>query len=219
MKELVYTLLSDGSSDKALMPILTWLLRENQVNCAIQPQWADLRRLREVPKTLSPRIIKSLELYPCHILFIHRDAEREPRKNRVIEIEKALEEVRKSVMVPVHVCVIPVRMLEAWLLFDNTRLREAADNPRGRQTLQLPNIHTVEQLPDPKEILYQLLREASGLNGRRLDKFSVNERVHRLADLIDDFSPLRALSAFKELESEIQQVVEIQGWNLYLEDS
>lgn len=219
MKELVYTLLSDGSSDKALMPILTWLLRENQVNCAIQPQWADLRRLREVPKTLSPRIIKSLELYPCHILFIHRDAEREPRKNRVIEIEKALEEVRKSVMVPVHVCVIPVRMLEAWLLFDNTRLREAADNPRGRQTLQLPNIHTVEQLPDPKEILYQLLREASGLSGRRLDKFSVNERVHRLADLIDNFSPLRALSAFQELESEIQQVVEIQGWNLYLEDS
>ncbi|MBD2567276.1 DUF4276 family protein [Anabaena lutea] len=219
MKELVYTLLSDGSSDKALMPILTWLLRENQVNCAIQPQWADLGRLREVPKTLSQKISKSLELYHCDLLFIHRDAEREPRQNRVIEIEKALEEVQKSVIIPVHVCVIPVRMLEAWLLFDNLRLREAADNPRGRQTLQLPNIHTVEQLSDPKEVLYQLLREASGLNGRRLDKFRVNERIHRLADLIDDFSPLRALSAFQELEAEIQQVVEIQGWNSYSEDS
>lgn len=172
-----------------------------------------MRGLREVPKALSPRIIKSLELYPCHILFIHRDAEREPRKNRVIEIEKALEEVKKSVIVPIHVCVIPVRMLEVWLLFDKTRLREAADNPRGRQTLRLPNIHTVEQLPDPKEVLYQILREASGLSGRRLDKFRVNERIHRLADLIDDFSPLRALSAFQELEAEIKQVVEIQGWN------
>ncbi|MEH2437636.1 MAG: hypothetical protein V7K25_25980 [Nostoc sp.] len=42
MKELCYTLLSDGSSDKALMPILTWLLREHQVECAIQSNWADL---------------------------------------------------------------------------------------------------------------------------------------------------------------------------------
>ncbi len=216
MKELFYTLLSDGSSDKALMPILTWLLEENQVNRAIQPQWADLRGLRTIPKTLPLRIIKSLELYPCDLLFIHRDAEREPRENRVIEICKALEEVKNSVIVPpVHVCVIPVRMLEAWLLFDHTTLRVAADNPRGRQKLQLPNIHTVEQLPDPKDVLYQLLREASGLNGRRLNSFRVNERVHRLADLINDFSPLRALSAFQELEAEIQQVVEIQGWNLY----
>jgi len=47
MKELYYTFLTDGSSDKALMPVLTWLLRVNQVECAIQPQWADLRRLRK----------------------------------------------------------------------------------------------------------------------------------------------------------------------------
>ncbi len=62
MKELYYTFLTDGSSDKALMPVLTWLLRVNQVECAIQPQWADLRRLRKPPKTLSLRIIQSLEL-------------------------------------------------------------------------------------------------------------------------------------------------------------
>jgi len=86
MKELYYTFLTDGSSDKALMPVLTCLLRVNQVECAIQPQWADLRRLRKPPKTLSLRIIQSLELYPCDLLFIHRDAEREPRENRVAEI-------------------------------------------------------------------------------------------------------------------------------------
>ncbi|MBD2693155.1 hypothetical protein [Anabaena catenula] len=40
-----------------------------------------------------------------------------------------------------------------------------------------------------------------------------------LSTAIDNFSPLRALSAFQELESEIQQVVEIQGWNSYSEDS
>lgn len=219
MKELSYTLLSDGSSDKALMPILTWLLRENQVNCSIQPQWADLRRLREVPKTLAQKIIKSLELYPCDLLFIHRDAEKEPRENRVIEICKALEEVQKSVIVPpVYICVIPVRMLETWLLFNESAIRNAAGNPRGKEQLQIPDIRKLQQLPDPKNVLHQLILTASGLTGRRLKQFNVHESIHRLADLIDDFSPLRTLSAFQELEVEIQQVVEIQGWNVFLEN-
>lgn len=59
---------------------------------------------------------------------------------------------------------------------------------------------------------YRLLYEASGLTGRRLKQFSVNERVHRLAEIINDFAPLRALSAFQALETEIQQVVKTQGW-------
>ncbi|MBD0386817.1 MAG: DUF4276 family protein [Nostoc sp. C3-bin3] len=208
MKELCYTLLSDGSSDKALMPILTWLLRTHQVECAIQSNWADLRRLPKPPKKLLPRIINSLELYPCDLLFIHRDAERESREKRITEILEALEEaVKKSVVVPPHICVIPVRMQEAWLLFDEPALRKAAGNPCGRKPLYLPDIRKLEQLPDPKDILYRLLCEASELTGRRLKQFSVNERVHRLAELIDDFSPLRALSAFQLLETEIQQVI------------
>ena len=153
MKELCYTLLSDGSSDKALMPILTWLLRAHQVECAIQSNWADLRRLPKPPKKLLPRIINSLELYPCDLLFIHRDAEREPREKRITEILEVLEEaVKKSVLVPPHICVIPVRMQEAWLLFDEAALRKAAGNPRGRQPLQLPDIRKLEQLPDPLDV-------------------------------------------------------------------
>ncbi|MEH1958341.1 MAG: hypothetical protein V7L05_00245 [Nostoc sp.] len=97
-------------------------------------------------------------------------------------------------------------------IFDEAALRKAAGNPRGCQPLQLPDIRRLEQLPDPKDILYELLCKASGLTGRRLKQFSVNERVHRLAELIDDFSPLRALSAFQLLETEIQQVIKTQGW-------
>ncbi len=213
MKELCYTLLSDGSSDKALMPILTWLLRKHQVECAIQSNWADLRRLPKPPKTLSPRIISSLELYPCDLLFVHRDAEKEPREKRVAEIQEAVEQaIKKSVAVPPAVCVIPVRMQEAWLLFDEAALRNAAGNPRGRQPLQLPNLVKLEQQPDPKEILHKLLREASGLTGRKLKQFSVNEHVHRLAELIDDFSPLRILPAFQALEADVIQVIQEHGW-------
>ena len=87
MRELRYTLTTDGSSDAALLPILTWLLRTNGVSCAIQPEWADSRQSRQPNKRkLVNRIRWSLDLYPCDLLFVHRDAEREPRTKRVDEI-------------------------------------------------------------------------------------------------------------------------------------
>ena len=216
MNELRYTLLSDGSSDKALIPILTWLLREHHVECAIQPRWADLRRLPKpkLPKTLSSRIISSLDLYPCDLLFIHRDAEKQPRSFRVAEIQEAMEKAGESLFVPI-VCVVPVRMQEAWLLFDEAALRRASGNPRGRQPLQLPDLARVEQMPDPKNELYSLLQTASGLTGRRLKDFPVRERAQRVAELIDDFTSLRVLSAFSELEAELEQVIQMQGWCSY----
>jgi hypothetical protein len=213
MKELRYTLLSDGSSDKALLPLLTWLLQSHHVKCPIQPSWADLRRLPTPPKKLSSRIISSLELYPCDLLFVHRDAEKEPCEKRVFEIQEAISQAVKSVQeVPPVICVIPVRMQEAWLLFDEAALRRAAGNPHGCQILNLPEIAKLEELPDPKNVLYELLRQASGLPPRRLKKFSVNELVHRVAELIDDFTPLRSLPAFLTLEFEIEQVIKAQGW-------
>jgi hypothetical protein len=212
MKELRYTLLSDGSSDRALIPLLTWLLQELLADYAIQSEWADLGRLRNRPKNLVGRIKTTLDLYPCDLLFIHRDAEREPRNRRVDEIGNAIEEVVKSVDVPPFVCVVPVRMLEAWLLFDEAALRRASGNPSGKNPLQLPNISKLEAEADPKEVLFQILRQASGLPSRRQQKLPVHQLVHRVAELIDDFSPLRCLPAFIAMETEIQNVIKEYGW-------
>ena len=110
MDALRYTLLSDGSSDQALVPILTWLLRTQGVNGAIQPEWADLRRLPRPPHTLSERINCSLELYPCDVFFVHRDAEGALPLTRTEEIHQALATVVQRVQVPPTVHVVPVRM-------------------------------------------------------------------------------------------------------------
>jgi hypothetical protein len=214
MKELRYTLLSDGSSDSALIPVLTWLLQAHLVDCAIQHEWADLRRVpKSLKDTFSKRIKLAVELYPCELLFIHRDAEKDPRQKRVDEIRKAKEEAGESVSVPT-VCVVPVRMTEAWLLFNETALRRAAANPNGKHPLQLPDLTKLEDKPDPKELLYKLLGEASGLGSHRRKKLRVEELVHRVAEFIDDFASLRAMPAFKALEDELKQVIQQQGWCL-----
>jgi hypothetical protein len=213
MRELRYTLVTNGSSDTALLPILTWLLRTHGVSCAIQPEWADLRQLRLSKKRgLADRIDRSLNLYPCDLLFVHRDAEREPREKSVDEINGAIEKVGTPHSVPPAVCVVPVRMQEAWLLFDEAAIRHAAGNRSGRQPIDLPPVRQLEQLSDPKTRLHDCLKQASDLRGRRLKNFPVHKRARRLAELIDDFSPLRALSAFKTLESDLAEVIERQSW-------
>jgi hypothetical protein len=212
MMEIRYTLLSDGSSDRALIPILNWLLYTHLNDCAIQSQWADLRRLnKSLQNTFEKRIKLCLELYPCELLFIHRDAEREPHEIRVNQILKAIRQVGDSIAIPT-VCVVPVRMTEAWLLFDNVALRKAASNPNGKVPLQLPDLKRLEHEPDPKNVLHTLLRQASGLSPRRLRSFSASDCTHRVSELINDFSPLRALPAFTALEAELQDVVDRQGW-------
>jgi hypothetical protein len=213
MRELRYTLVTNGSSDTALLPILTWLLRTHGVSCAIQPEWADLRQLRLSKKRgLADRIRWSLDFYPCDLLFVHRDAEREPREKRVDEINEAIEKVVTPHPVPPAVCVVPVRMQEAWLLFDEAAIRRAAGNRSGRHPLDLAPTRQLERLPDPKAILYECLKQASGLSGRRLKSFPVQKRARRVAELIDDFSPLLALSAFKALESDLVEIIEQQSW-------
>ena len=212
MTELRYTLVTDGSSDITLIPILTWLLRENGVAHTIQSEWADLNRVpHSKRRRLEDKIYWSLELYPCELLFVHRDAEREPRENRVSEITTAIQRV--VISVPPRICVVPVRMQETWLLFDEPAINHAAGNSSNRQSLNLPPINRLEDLPDPKTELHERLKQASNLKGRRLSGFPVSEYARRITEFIQDFSPLRALSAFAALESELQQIVEQQGWD------
>lgn len=211
MKELRYTLVSEGSSDQALLPLLTWLLIENEVALPIQPAWADLRRLPSSPKGLPAKIKTGLELYPCDLLFVHRDADREPRETRVREIQSALSEL--PMPCPPAVCVVPVRMLETWLLFDEAAIRHAAGNPRGRETIGLPRLAELEGLATPKETLHQLIRTASGKHGRRLKQLSVDRSVHLIANRLAGFSPLRRLPAFAALETELRQTIIERKWN------
>lgn len=214
MKTLTFTLVTDGSSDAILSPILTWLLRVNGVTMAVRDQWADTRRvnLSRAP-TLTDRLRVALDLYPCDLLCVHRDAEREPRERRVAEIQQALEYLPAERAKPQAVCVVPVRMTEAWLLFDEAAIKQAAGNRRSQEHLPLPPLKSLEEVPDPKAVLHECLRRASGLRGRRLDRFPVHQRVRRVAELIDDFSPLRALPAFQALEQDMQRIIAEAGWS------
>jgi hypothetical protein len=200
-RTLRVTLLGDGSSDRCLLQVLRWLLRQLLRPVVIDAVFADLRPFRDPHRTLVDRIKLTSTCYPADILFVHRDAEGEPRHSRLLEIRRAIDE--SGLTIP-WVSVIPVRMTEAWLLTDERAIRSAADNPSGSFDLNLPSLDELEGLKDPKEILQKALKNACEKKGRRLAQFrrDLPLRVQRVAELIEDFSPLRALGAFRALETE-----------------
>ena len=201
MSRFRYTLLTDGSSDRCLAQIINWVLEScsRRASLDVVGQFADLRELRNPPQELPSKISKAVELFPCDVLFVHRDAEHNTRDRRVFEIERAAEEARASVR---YLPLVPVRMTEAWLLIDESAIRRAADNPNGKVSLDLPLTAKLEQVPDPKKVLDRALVAASEKSGRRLKRFErdLSFRRQRVAALIDDFSPLRELDAFRAFE-------------------
>ena len=189
------TLVTDGTSDVVLVPILQWLIMQ-LTSEYFEIRWADVRGFGKGPRSLAQRLTIAIEEYPCELLFVHRDAERQHPRVRYKEIQTANRTGCN------HVCIVPVRMQEAWLLHNEAALREAAGRPSGTEALSLPSSHRWERLADPKNVLYEALRTASGAKGRRARSFKPGRAAHRLADLITDWSPLRTLAAFTQLEAD-----------------
>lgn len=208
MTQLSFTLLSDGSSDRCLLPIVRWAIGEALLGrpCQQAPQWADLRSLPRPPKLLADRIRLAADLFPCQLLLIHRDAERQDVELRGQEIEDALAELNDRPLPPA-VKLIPVRMQETWLLIQEQAIREAAGNPHGTVPLNLPKLNKLEGL-DAKQTLHGALLVASELSGRRLRNFSPQARSHQVAEFITDFAPLRKLPSFQLFEADLKQVLQ-----------
>ncbi len=198
---MTYTLVADGTSDAVLMPMLDWSLRTRGV-ARIVAQRADFTRIPRQPG-IEARLRTALDLYPCDVLFVHRDAEAQPPDLRREEISNALRWAAVR-----HIPVVPVRMTEAWLLADEFAIRSAAGNPNGTDNLNLPELRSLEEVPDPKRVLRSALIAACGLNARRRSRLPVHQRFHLIPNYIDDYSRLNVLGAFRTLQDDITRLVE-----------
>lgn len=198
MPALTSTLVADGSSDRVLIPLLELLLDEHCPGPYRSPHFVEL----PAGLPLIDRIRQALDLYPCDLLFVHRDAEKESPASRVEEIRDALARFGSA---PVSVAIVPVRMTESWLLVDEKAIRTAAGNPSGKVVLNLPSTARIESLPDPKQVLFDALRTASELPPSRLRKFNPEGKRHRVTDLMDSLDRLRRLPSFQHLEHQLQK--------------
>ena len=210
MEILTYTLISDGSSDTTLMQIINWCLRNLYPELPINYQYADFRSLQQKPRQgdVKRRIELASVLYPGDLYIYHRDAEKcnrnilDERKSEILDVLD--ENTRNKV-----VCIIPIKMMESWLLTSETAIKKAANNPNGRIQLNMPNIKKIEQISEPKDLLHQLLKDATENSRRRQRNFNVEQAVHLVAEYTDCFDKLRQLPAFNKFEQELKRVVDL----------
>lgn len=207
MKELKYTLIADGSSDKTLLRIIKWSLDNLYPTLPNEGSFADFRFLPDPPKGLDDKVKKAKLWYPFDIVFIHRDAETTNPKvidQRYKEIFNELDEE----LYHKTVCVIPIKMMETWLMIDPVAIKKAAGNRNNEAEIELPSLKNLEKENQPKVTLHELLRVASGLKSRNLKKFNTDRAVHLVAENIEDFSVLRNLIAFQAFEKNLKEVVD-----------
>ena len=126
---------------------------------------------------------------------------------RLTEIHKAITDF--MIDYPV-IPIIPERMTEAWLLHDESAIKHAANNPNGKNVLPLPNVKNVHKIKDPKSLLESLLLTANGNNKRRLKNFRPRRRMHRVAELIDDYQSLLVQPSFADIEQYLRGIKNIE---------
>jgi len=192
--------LADGSSDEPLGAHVASLARFHDIDLDVVTP--DLRRLDNPPgRTVHARLARMLEIdRDFDVLLVHRDVEAQDVGKRVAEIQRGVDKC--SVDWPC-VSIVPIRMTEAWLLLDEQAVRSVAGRPSGKAHLALPLPSQVETVPNPKAMLQQSLRTASGFSGRRLVKFKRDFPEHRrqLLERLDRNGPVQALQAWKALEA------------------
>lgn len=196
MQTLTATLVTDGSSDRVLMPIIDFLMN---AHCPLPFRTNFAQGAHK--GTLTQRVTEAVSRYPCDLLFVHRDAETAAiaeRENEINQATAALPETSHAV----H--VIPVRMTESWLLLDAQAIRAAAGNPTSKQALGLPVAARIEALADPKATLFASLIKAKDLGVRRRAGIRPEALRHRVSELINDHSVLRQLTSFQHLESQVK---------------
>lgn len=196
MQTLTATLVTDGSSDRVLMPIIDFLMNAHSP-LPFRTSFA----LGAHKGTLAQRVADAVASYPCDLLFVHRDAEAATVAERADEISLATAALSAPCQA-VH--VIPVRMTESWLLTDASAIRAAAGNPTGKQALGLPALARIEALPDPKAALFAALVKAKDLGARRRASIRPEALRHRVAELIESHAMLRQLASFQHLERQVQ---------------
>ncbi|MCZ7414916.1 MULTISPECIES: DUF4276 family protein [unclassified Streptomyces] len=196
----------EGTSDAGLKPHIEAVAAQSGRSVTVAAP--ELGRLgvgscHSIPEKL--HVLKELgDVYD--IVIVHRDADRGTPAERENEIAEAVAAQWPG---RPHVAVVPVRMLEAWLLLDESAIRHVSENPNGRVRLGLPRGKAVETVADPKKLLKDTLARSSGYRGRRLVNFQKRfpQHRHKLLERLDPCGPVAALPSWQAFTHDLRNAL------------
>lgn len=222
MNTLVSALYAEGRSDERFLPPLL-----QRTLAALLNQHAE--RAVDVLDPLIVRPVKqptheecilaaAQQAAGCHLLFVHADADERTSDRAYVErIEPGLSMVQSAGADGIAVCrhivpVVPVQMVEAWLLADAEALYDVVGVADITVSHLIPAAaHEIEGLSNPKARLLEIVRQAQAQRPRRRRSVALGEYYEPLANRIE-LHALRRLSAYRRLEEELHTVLQQLGF-------
>lgn len=188
-RQLTWAIVADGGTDRLLIPVIQWAIHRLDPDVEIlEPEFR--KRRGTVEESIGACSSGAM------IIFVHRDSEN-------LSLQERLREFR-NVTRPNVVPVVPVRMSEAWILFDGQAVAKAAGSRAA--DVAVPRTTEIESIGNPKERLDELLFLAAGTPaGRRGRNFrrSITQRRVSVAEYIMDYSPLEDVPAFRTFQESL----------------
>lgn len=195
--------LGEGTSDSGLVPHIEAIAADHDIDVAVTDPALD--RLPKPPgRAVAAKLRAVIDMGGVYdLIVVHRDADNQGVPARVDEIAAAVATVAADLP---YVPAIPVRMTEAWLLTSEKDVRWVAGNPNGRMALGLPGVGGLERIADPKALLKEVLGRASGMSGRRLDRFHTRFSQHRrqLLERLDRYGPVSRLPSWQHFVTGVE---------------
>lgn len=183
MKQLVIAFYGEGASDEKFLPPLIQrtvehlILRHKGYAEVLPPAVLNGQKIRSQHRDQVQRLVRAAqEAHGFHLLIIHTDADSSTTDKAYLErIKPGIEVVQQLARSQTPVCsavlpVIPVRMVEAWMLADIDAFQQVVGTNLTSTDLKLPQYpQQVELIQAPKAILQQAVVLALARRaGRRL---------------------------------------------------
>jgi len=103
--------------------------------------------------------------------------------------------------------IIPVQMVEAWMLADHDALRSSIGTKMSPEDLGLPaRPALVERDANPKHTLNEVVRKADASHSRRHQKMNINRRYELLAQNVD-LNVLDLVPSYKEFKRNLTKTL------------
>lgn len=198
----------EGSSDLKLVDHIENLLIEIGFD-EVSGEAPDLGMFRiPVGRSVKDKVKVLMDHYPnTDLIFIHRDADNKGPEIRKREIMQAIEGVvEREKVIP----VIPVTMLETWLLADKESICRVAGGSDIVRLACIPPAKKLESEKNSKDLLLRALCEASEESGGRLKKFKkrFGEMRARLVYELDPEGPVTQLNSYQDFRRSIEEFFE-----------
>jgi hypothetical protein len=215
MAVLVLALYAEGSVDTLFLPSIIQRTSE-----AILAQYSlnivDVPEIIIIPKKhgikLDQCILQaSQDAKRCHALLIHNDADNlgydTARQQRFIPGFNLVQQ-NNSETCHYLIPVIPVRMIESWMLADVDTLLNILGTDLSPQQLRLPTrAALVENITDPKDMLNNIIRTLNTARSRRRQAVHLSAKYEALARQVD-LNKLFEVPACKEFVNDLAKTLE-----------